>query len=177
MYFSGEKGEHITFDDPDSRCIRTNPDIYSSVQNDNERNARVFLDTPLLRIRGLTPEHDLPIDRIGPIVSKCGASVSLETRVFIPALVYVTNSITTAEFRESPAINSKQLILLLLITFLGSPIPATIICRSDTIIHSETLPVWKIMSNEISMKILFVKSRHFIKRSVVNTMTLADHLS
>ena len=100
MYFSGEKGEHITFDDPDNNCVRINPDIYASVQHDNEQNARVFLDTPLLRIRGLAPEHDLPIDRIGPIVSKGGASVSLETRVFIPALVYVTNSITTAEFRE-----------------------------------------------------------------------------
>ena len=100
MYFSGERGEHITFDDPDNDCIRINPDIYSSVQHDNEQNARVFLDTPLLRIRGLAPEHELPIDRIGPIVSKFCASVSLETRVFIPALVYVTNSITTAEFRE-----------------------------------------------------------------------------
>ena len=34
------------------------------------------------------------------IVSKSDALVSLETRVFIPALVYVTNSIITAEFSE-----------------------------------------------------------------------------
>ena len=100
MYFSGEKGEHLTFDDPDNNCVRINPDIYASVDNDNQRNARVFLDTPLLRIHGYTPEPDLPIDRTGPIVSKGGASFSLETRVFIPALFYVTNSIITAEFRE-----------------------------------------------------------------------------
>ena len=100
MYFSGEKAEHITFDDPHNNRIIINPDIYTSVQRNNEQNVRLFLDTPLLRIRGLAPERDLPIDRIGPIVSKGGASVSLETRVFIPALFYVTNSVITAEFRE-----------------------------------------------------------------------------
>ena len=100
MYFSGEKEEDITFDDPADRCIKINPELYANVRFDNQQNARVFLDTPLLKIRGLTPKHDLPIDRIGPIVSKGGASVSLETRVFMSALVYVTNSITTAECRE-----------------------------------------------------------------------------
>ena len=100
MYFSTKRAEDITFDDPDCRCIRINPEVYSEVQLDREQNARVFLDTHLLRLHSYRPENDLSIERVRGVVSKSDASISLETRVFIPALVYVTNSMITAEFRE-----------------------------------------------------------------------------
>ena len=100
MYFSGEKSQDITFDDPVNYCIKVNPDLYSKVQHDNEQNARVFLDTHLLRLRSSAPEDDLSRERVRRVVSKNDASVSLETRVFVPVLVYVTNLVITAEFRE-----------------------------------------------------------------------------
>lgn len=44
MYFSGKESNAISIDDP-------NVTVYCRVQNFNEKNIRVFLDTHLLRIR------------------------------------------------------------------------------------------------------------------------------
>ncbi|CUM66616.1 uncharacterized protein PRCAT00004287001 [Priceomyces carsonii] len=100
MYFSGKESEDITLDDPENDYIRINPELYAKVQLDNEQNARVFLDTYLLRIRDYMPEDMYAVEQEDRIVSRSDASVSLETRVFIPALVYVTNLMIVADFRE-----------------------------------------------------------------------------
>lgn len=107
MYYSGEESEDITFGDPDKYCIGINPGLYARVQLDKERNARVFLGTHLLRIHNYTPDSELSRERIDWLVAKSDASVSLETKVFIPALIYVSNTITTAEFREMTSYEFK----------------------------------------------------------------------
>ena len=65
---------------------------------DYEQNARVFLDIPLLKIRGLdqpkvlsAPEH---------IIHKFSAPVSVGSTPDLPALYYITNAMVAAEFRE-----------------------------------------------------------------------------
>ncbi|CUM68455.1 uncharacterized protein PRCAT00006180001 [Priceomyces carsonii] len=100
MYFSGEESKEIAFDDPASECIRINPALYTKVQNDNDQNARVFLDTHLLRVHNDIPEEEFTLDKIERIVPKSDASVSVETRAFILALNYVTNLMVVADFRE-----------------------------------------------------------------------------
>ncbi|CUM67603.1 uncharacterized protein PRCAT00005303001 [Priceomyces carsonii] len=100
MYFSGEESKEIAFDDPASECIRINPALFTKVQNDNEQNARVLLDTHLLRIRSYIPEDELSLEKIERIVPKSDASVSVETRASIPLLNFVTNLMTTADFKE-----------------------------------------------------------------------------
>lgn len=43
MYFSGVDSKAITTeDDPNSRCIRVNAELYDKVQNYNEQNTRFF---------------------------------------------------------------------------------------------------------------------------------------
>ncbi|CUM68453.1 uncharacterized protein PRCAT00006178001, partial [Priceomyces carsonii] len=100
MYFSGEESKEIAFDDPASECIRINPALFTKVQNDNEQNARVLLDTHLLRIRNYIPADELSLEKIERIVPKSDASVSVETRASIPLLNFVTNLMTTADFKE-----------------------------------------------------------------------------
>ncbi|CUM68456.1 uncharacterized protein PRCAT00006181001, partial [Priceomyces carsonii] len=100
MYFSGEESKEIAFDDPASECIRINPALFTKVQNDNDQNARVFLDTHLLRIHNDIPEEEFTLDKIERIVPKSDASVSVETRASIPLLNFVTNLMTTADFKE-----------------------------------------------------------------------------
>ena len=51
MYFSGVDSSAITTDDPIKRRIIINPVLYDRVRNNEEENARFFLDTHLLRIR------------------------------------------------------------------------------------------------------------------------------
>ena len=98
MYFSGEDSNNITYDDPSNRCIRINPSLYARVQDDNEQNMRVFLDTHLLKIRNIPHNQKLPT--LEHIVSKHNASVSTGSTTVMLALNYVTNAMMTAEFRE-----------------------------------------------------------------------------
>ncbi|CUM67604.1 uncharacterized protein PRCAT00005304001, partial [Priceomyces carsonii] len=100
MYFSGEESKEIAFDDPARECIKIKPALFTKVQNDNEQNARVLLDTHLLRIRSYIPEDELSLEKIERIVPKSDASVSVETRASIPLLNFVTNLMTTADFKE-----------------------------------------------------------------------------
>ena len=58
MYFSRIDSKDITFDDPVKRCIRVYRDLYTRVEDHNEQNARVFLDTRLLRIRNTGAEGE-----------------------------------------------------------------------------------------------------------------------
>lgn len=98
MYFSGEDSNNITYDDPTNKCIRINPSLYARVQDDNEQNIRVFLDTHLLKIRNVPHNQELPT--LEQIVSKHNASVSTGSTTVILALNYVTKAMMTAEFRE-----------------------------------------------------------------------------
>ncbi|KRZ98374.1 uncharacterized protein AC631_05866 [Debaryomyces fabryi] len=98
MYFSGENSNNITYDDPSNRCIRINPSLYARVQDDNEQNMRVFLDTHLLKIRNISHNQKLPT--LEHIVSKHNASVSTGSTTVMLALNYVTKAMMTAEFRE-----------------------------------------------------------------------------
>ncbi|CUM48469.1 uncharacterized protein AC631_01088 [Debaryomyces fabryi] len=97
MYFSGINDKSITFDDPDGRCIRVNRELYTRVEDDNEQNARVFLDTRLLRIRSKGVEGEIGSEKL---ITKSDVSVSVETRASLPILFYVTNALILAEFRE-----------------------------------------------------------------------------
>lgn len=51
MYFSEVDSSVITIDYPSNDCIIINPELHDRVHSNRERNTRVFLDTPLLRIR------------------------------------------------------------------------------------------------------------------------------
>ena len=98
MYFSGEDNKNIAYDDPANKCIRINSSIYSRVQDDNEQNIRVFLDTHLLKIRNVPHNQKLPT--LEHIISKHNASVSIGSTTVMLALNYVTKAMMTAEFRE-----------------------------------------------------------------------------
>ncbi|CUM68572.1 uncharacterized protein PRCAT00006299001 [Priceomyces carsonii] len=104
MYFSGEESESITIDDPNSRCVRINAELYARVQN-NEQNTRVFLDTHLLRIRD---DHGEQESSSGSLVPKGDASISVEIMPLMSLLVYVTDALTTAEFREISSDGFKE---------------------------------------------------------------------
>lgn len=105
MYFSGEESNVMTYDDPENECIRVNPSLYDRVQNNDEQNARVFLDTHLLRIRSYGSLENLGSKRL---VSKSDASVSLGTIPFMPALVYITGALMEADFREMTSDEFKE---------------------------------------------------------------------
>ena len=96
MYFSGEDSNNITYDDPANKCIRINPSLYARVQDDNEQNIRVFLDTHLLKIRNISHNQKLPT--LEHIISKHNASVSTGSTTVMLALNYVTKAMMTAEF-------------------------------------------------------------------------------
>ena len=98
MYFSGEDSNNITYHDPANKCIRINPSLYARVQDDNEQNIRVFLDTHLLKIRNISHNQKLPT--LEHIISKHNASVSTGSTTVMLALNYVTKAMMTAEFRE-----------------------------------------------------------------------------
>jgi hypothetical protein len=95
MYFSGVDSSAITIDDPNSGCIRINAELYARVRNNNEQNTRVFLDTHLLRIR--SNEQKPSSQRL---ISKSNASVLLERMPLTSVVVYITNALMKAEFRE-----------------------------------------------------------------------------
>lgn len=97
MYFSGVDSSAITIDDPSNDCIIINPELYSRVHNNKEENARIFLDTHLLRIRGGEDSQNLSSERL---VSKSKASVGVGNMPFMPILVYISRALITAEFRK-----------------------------------------------------------------------------
>ncbi|CUM49787.1 unnamed protein product [Debaryomyces tyrocola] len=98
MYFSGEDSNNITYHDPTNKCMKIDTLLYARVQEDNEQNIRVFLDTHLLKIRNISQNQQLPT--LEHIVSKHNASVSTGSTTVTLALNYVTNAMITAEFRE-----------------------------------------------------------------------------
>ena len=103
MYFSGKNSNEIFYEDPDNRCIQIYSTLFIELMSDGEQNTRVFLDTPLLKIRGLDQPKVLPAPE--HIIHKFSASVSVGSTPDLPALYYITNAMVTAEFRE---INSDE---------------------------------------------------------------------
>ncbi|CUM57513.1 unnamed protein product [Debaryomyces tyrocola] len=97
MYFSGVDSSAITIDDPSKRRIIINPELYDRVRNNEEENARIFLDTHLLRIRSGISEQKLSSERLVP---KSKASVDVGNRPFMAILAYTSRALVTAEFRE-----------------------------------------------------------------------------
>lgn len=57
------KSSAVTIDDPENECVRINAELYSKVQNNNEKSTRIFLDTHLLKIRSLRCEEDFPSEK------------------------------------------------------------------------------------------------------------------
>ena len=105
MYFSGVDSKAIAIDDPNGRCIRLNAELYDRVQNNNEQNTRVFLDTHLLRIRDDDDAEESFSDRIVP---KSDASISVGAMPLMPILIYITDILMKAEFREMSSVEFKE---------------------------------------------------------------------
>lgn len=97
MYFSGEDNNDITFDEPTMDRLVVDPTLFARVQNDEEQNVRVFLDTYLLKIRSI---GDLVEHAPEKFVSKNHASVSVGMAPDLSALAYITGAMVNAEFRE-----------------------------------------------------------------------------
>ena len=97
MYFSGEESKDIIYDDPENQCIRINPALYASVQNNNVQNTRVFLDTHLLRIGDDEDEQASCSERIMP---KSDAHISVRAMSLMSLLIYITDALMAVEFRE-----------------------------------------------------------------------------
>ena len=97
MYFSGVDSNAITIDDPSNECIIVNPEVYDGVHNNKEQNARIFLDTHLLRIRSGRSDQN---PSSGRLVPKSNTSVDIGNLPSIPILVYTSRALITAEFRE-----------------------------------------------------------------------------
>ena len=97
MYFSGEDSNDITFDEPARNRLVLDPTLFARVQNDEEQNVRVFLDTHLLRIRS---RGDLVEHPPKKFVSKNHVSVSVGMAPDLSALGYITDAMINAEFRE-----------------------------------------------------------------------------
>ena len=97
MYFSGEDSNDITFDEPARNRLVLDPTLFARVQNDEEQNVRVFLDTHLLRIRsrGGLVEHAPK-----KFVSKNHASIGVGMAPDLSALAYITDAMINAGFRE-----------------------------------------------------------------------------
>ncbi|KRZ99907.1 uncharacterized protein AC631_04315, partial [Debaryomyces fabryi] len=98
MYFSGKNSNDIFFDDPDNQCIQIYPSLFIELVSDGEQNTRVFLDTPLLKIRDLNQPEALPVPK--HIIDKYSVSVSIGSTPDLPVLYYITNAMVKAEFRE-----------------------------------------------------------------------------
>lgn len=105
MYFSGVDSNAITIDDPSERRIIINPEVYDRVRNNEEENARIFLDTRLLRIRSKRSEPKPSSERLVP---KSKASVDVGNMPFMPILVYTSRAFITADFREMSSDEFKE---------------------------------------------------------------------
>ncbi|CUM55537.1 unnamed protein product [Debaryomyces tyrocola] len=97
MYFSGEDSNDITFDEPTRNRLVVDPTLFAGVQNDEEQNVRVFLDTHLLKIRR---RGDLVEHSPDKFVSKNHASIGVGVEPDLSALAYITDAMINAEFRE-----------------------------------------------------------------------------
>ena len=97
MYFSGEDSNDITFDEPTRNRLVLDPTLFARIQNDEEQNVRVFLDTHLLRIRS---REDLIENAPKKFVSKNHASIGVGVAPDLSALAYITDAMVNAEFRE-----------------------------------------------------------------------------
>lgn len=104
MYFSGVDSSAITIDDPSKRRIIINPESYDRVRNNEEENARIFLDTRLLRIRSKRSEPKPSSEN----VPKSKASVDVGNMPFMPILVYTSRALITAESREMSSDEFKE---------------------------------------------------------------------
>ena len=98
MYFSGKNSNEIFYEDPDNRCIQIYSTLFIELMSDGEQNTRVFLDTPLLKIRGLDQPKVLPA--LEHMIHKFSASVSVGSTPDLTVLYYITNMMVTAEFQE-----------------------------------------------------------------------------
>ncbi|CUM56121.1 unnamed protein product [Debaryomyces tyrocola] len=98
MYFSGKNINEIFYDDPDNQRIHIYPSLFIELMSDREQNARVFLDTPLLKIRSLDQPKLLPAPE--HIINKFSASVSIGSTPDLAALYYITNLMVAAGFRD-----------------------------------------------------------------------------
>lgn len=96
MYFSGVDSNEIT-SEVSCRYISIDPDLCYRILCNDDLNARVFLDTPLLRFRDRTNEQ-IPFPR--KVVSKSNASVGLVNMPSLPIVVYTSRALINAEFRE-----------------------------------------------------------------------------
>ncbi|CUM52899.1 unnamed protein product [Debaryomyces tyrocola] len=97
MYFSGEDSNDITFDEPTMDRLVVDSTLFARVQNDEEQNVRVFLDTRLLKIRSI---EDLVEHAPEKFVSKNHASIGVGVAPDLSALAYITDAMINAEFRE-----------------------------------------------------------------------------
>lgn len=50
MYFSRVTSKDITFDDPESWCMRIHLELYDLIEGDYEKLMRVVLDTPFISV-------------------------------------------------------------------------------------------------------------------------------
>lgn len=72
-----------------------NPKLFASVQNDEEQNTRVSLDTHLLRIR-----NNGTAEFTEKLVTKSRASIFMSTVPDYLALVYISDAMVNAEFKK-----------------------------------------------------------------------------
>ena len=116
MYFSGEDSNDITFDEPTMDRLVVDPTLFARVQNDEEQNVRVFLDTHLLKIRSMGDSVEHTPEKF---VSKNHASVSVGMALDLSALAYITDAMVNAEFREMSSEEFKSSYLAPLETTIG----------------------------------------------------------
>lgn len=109
MYFSGVDSNAITIDDPNNQRVLINPELYGRVRNNKVQNARIFLDTHLLRIRSGRSEQKSSSESLVP---KSKASVDVGNRPFMSILAYTSRALVTAEFREVSSNEFKDRYLL-----------------------------------------------------------------
>ena len=142
MYFSGEDSNDITFDEPARNRLVLDPTLFARVQNDEEQNVRVFLDTHLLRIRS---RGGLVENSPKKFVSKNHASIGVGVAPDLSALAYITDAMINAEFREMSSKEFKNSYLAPLETGIrGQKFSYMAFTAFHIIIHWEILSVWRI---------------------------------
>lgn len=94
MYFSGKDSSDISTDEPKKNRIKIDKELFQEVQNDDEKNVRVFLDTPLQRLRNYKGGRPL----IESYNFEEGACLSVGTLPNGQCLTYITKLLMSAEF-------------------------------------------------------------------------------
>lgn len=108
MCFSGKDINSIIFKESGKKEIQVNPTLFirlQDLQDDKEQSLRVLLDIPLLRIQNY---EDKERSILRSLVSQNDASVFSGTMPVMPALVYITNAMMSAELRESSTQDFKS---------------------------------------------------------------------